>query len=290
MSVAYSRAVALGGRVFVVGGRSLNTDTQAGGPQVGVYAFDPASNQWEEHEPIPQPIDQPNVAAAGDKLYVLGGTGVRTVLEYDPAARHWAEKGQRPGAEGIGAAAVAVAGTKIYLAGGEIPDLVNPRGARVRDFAAYDAATGSWEMLPAMIEESAYFGAAVIDGVLFTVGGSTEQREVARPGKTFAYDIASRAWAEKAPAILPVSSFAGADTGGRFYLIGGITGATGRINPETQVYDAKGDAWTTTTSMLTPRFAMGAAALDGKVYVPGGVKQVTESEFVAVTTVEVLGP
>jgi N-acetylneuraminic acid mutarotase len=182
-----------------------------------------------------------------------------------------------------------VLGAKIYLAGGVIPDPENPRGARVRDFSVYDTETNEWEELPPMVEESAYFGAAISLGYLFTFGGSTVA-EVPRPGRTFAYDLEVEEWVEGAVVPVPVSSFAVAHHRGRIYLFGGIAGATGRINHETQVYDVRTDEWSTTTSMPTPRFAMAAGVIDGRIYVPGGVQQTGENDFEAVPLVEVLGP
>jgi len=290
LAIAYTRTVAVANRLFVLGGRTLNTEAGAGQPALGVYAFDPIANQWEEHESLPQRIEQPNVAAVGSNIYVLGGAGVTQVYVYDPTARTWTSKGMRPVPLGIGASAVAVLGTKIYLAGGVVPSDTNPRGARIPDFAAYDTAADTWEALPPMVEESGYFGAAIIGGFLFTIGGSTEKREIARPGKTFAYDFAAATWTEKALAPSAVSSFASATWNDRIYLMGGIVGATGRIDSETQVYDPKTDVWTFTTPMMTGRFAMGAATLGDKIYVPGGVQQVSDVDFVAVPNVDVLGP
>ena len=287
---SYSRAVAVNGQLFVLGGRTLNTGVAAGQPQLAVYAYDPKSDSWEEHTPLPALIDQPNVAGVGTKLYVLGGKDVLKLYEYDSLARTWAEKGERPVSAGIGASAMAVKGDDIYLAGGVVPSATNPRGARVPEFAKYNVVSGSWQSLPAMVEESAYFAGEFIGDTLYTFGGSTEQRDVARPGKTFAYDSLSQAWTEKALLPLAVSSFACAAVGHRVYVIGGITGATGRINPETQVYDTVTDSWSFTTALPTPRFALGAVALNGKIFVPGGVKQTSDTTFDAVPIVELLTP
>ncbi len=287
---SYSRAVAVNGQLFVLGGRTLNTGVAAGQPQLAVYAYDPKSDSWEEHTPLPALIDQPNVAGVGSKLYVLGGKDVLKLWEYDSLARTWAEKGERPTSVGIGASAMAVKGDDIYVAGGVVPSATNPRGARVPVFAKYNVVSGTWQSLPAMVEESAYFAAEFLGDTLYTFGGSTEQRDVARPGKTFAYDLLSQTWTEKALLPLAVSSFACAAVGNHAYVIGGITGATGRINPETQVYDAITDSWAFTTAVPTPRFAFGAVALNGKIFVPGGVKQTSDTTFDAVPIVEVLAP
>ncbi|MEL6182309.1 MAG: kelch repeat-containing protein [Myxococcota bacterium] len=287
---AFQRVVACSGKLFVLGGRTLNQPGMPGVLVTSVYAYDPQSDTWETHEDMPERLDQTNIAATEDRIFVLGARGSKKVWSYAPETRVWTELAERPVSSDIGASALAVDGTDIYVAGGVIPSSNNPRGARVPTFARYDTTGDRWEELPDMPAESAYFGAIAHDGVLYTNGGSTEMGDVARPGQTFAYDIRERLWTEKALAPAAVSSFAIAQAGGRMYVIGGITGASGRINFEVQVYEPEFDRWDFTTEMPTPRFSAAAASLDGRIYVVGGVLQVGEAEFEATTRVEVLGP
>ncbi|MEM9193707.1 MAG: kelch repeat-containing protein [Myxococcota bacterium] len=289
--VAFQRVVALDGRLFVLGGRTLNDGPLApGGPVTAVYAYDPATDMWEAHTDMPVELDQPNIAAAAGKIWILGGRGEKRVFSYDPATRAWEENGERPVALDIGASAMAVLGSSIYVAGGVIASATNPRGSRVTTFDVFDSTNNTWQPLPDMLAESGYFGATVIQDVMYTNGGSTEMGAVARPGQTFAFDLNTLTWTEKALAPAPVSSFSVAQVDRRMYIIGGITGSSGRINFEVQVYDPASDTWAFTTDMRTPRFSAGAAALDGKIYVVGGVEQVSDTEFEATTIVEVLGP
>ncbi|MEO1234869.1 MAG: hypothetical protein AAFZ18_38855 [Myxococcota bacterium] len=286
--VSYPRAVALQGRIFVLGGRTLNSATAPGRNLTDVRSYDPASGAWQMHAPMPAAVDQPNIVATEDRIWILGARADRAVHAYDPSSDTWTSQGMRPGDLDVGASALATRGSEIWVAGGVTFSASNPRGARIKSFERFDSETGVWTSLPDMAFENGYFGAALIEDVLYTSGGSTEQGSVARPGQTFAFNLTQGTWNERALMPEPVSSFASATVDRRFYVIGGITGATGRINFEVQVYDPQADTWGLTVDMPTPRFAAGAVALDEEIYIVGGVRQASETEFVATTEVEVL--
>lgn len=287
-ALAYPNVIALDEKVWAIGGRTVNTDSTAGGPVTTVQAYDPKKDAWETHEDLPVAFDLPNVAASGGKIWVLGAKGATDLFSYDPKARKWSTEGQRPINRGIGASALAVAGTSIYVVGGVVTSATNPRGLRIRDTAVFDTRTRTWRDLPPIPDESAYFGAGIVDDVLYATGGSTETDPSARPGRTFAFDLKAETWSDKADLATPVSSFGSAVVAGRLYVIGGITGGTGMINSQVQVYDAAADAWSLTTEMPTPRFSLGAAVVDNQIYVVGGVQQLTASTFDSTSIVEVL--
>ncbi|MEN9577619.1 MAG: hypothetical protein RJA70_628 [Pseudomonadota bacterium] len=286
---AFAGVVAVEGKLFVVGGRTLNQGANSGEPVLTVQAYDPNTQRWTLHESLPEGLVEPNIGASGRQIYVLGAKGDTRQYRYDVALRQWEQIGERPVPVGLGGSAVAEHAGVIYVAGGLIPSPTNERGARQKTFSVYNTKSGKWTNLPDAPVENAFHGAAVVDGVLYTFGGSTETGEVARRGQTFGYDLKTEEWTERALMPLPVSSQGTAAVGRRVYLVGGITGVTGRINPEVQIFDTQANEWVIGEPMPTPRFAMGAAAIDGEVYVPAGVRQVSETEFAAVPTLEILG-
>ncbi len=80
--------VALGGRLYVVGGVGPGADE--------LWSYDPEADAWRtDHAPLPTPREHLAAAALGGKLYVLGGRGHGhsgnrdTVESYDPAANAW---------------------------------------------------------------------------------------------------------------------------------------------------------------------------------------------------------
>ncbi len=85
------------GEIFVVGAflaSGVNSDL--------LEAYDPEADAWETKQPLPVTIDHPAVAAAGGKLYVLGGFRVLgseispATYEYDPQADTWTRRTDMP--------------------------------------------------------------------------------------------------------------------------------------------------------------------------------------------------
>src|SRR6516225_5438199 len=85
-------AVALDGKIHVLGGRDAN-GTTLGRHEV----YDPATNTWSELAPFPHPRDHTASAVIDGKIHIAGGrTGASTERTdfhdvYDPQANSWAE-------------------------------------------------------------------------------------------------------------------------------------------------------------------------------------------------------
>ncbi len=58
---------AVAGRIYVLGGFTASLSIV---PRV--EAYDPGKDSWSEVAPLPRPLHHANVAAVGDRLYVLG--------------------------------------------------------------------------------------------------------------------------------------------------------------------------------------------------------------------------
>jgi N-acetylneuraminic acid mutarotase len=107
-------AVALRGRVWVVGGAS------AFGVAVStVQAYDPISNTWQVMAPMASPRRDPVAVVIGDEIVVAGGDdgeALQTVEIFNPATGAWRPAPSMPEAR-TGAVGVAWQG-RLYLAGG----------------------------------------------------------------------------------------------------------------------------------------------------------------------------
>jgi hypothetical protein len=104
-------------------------------------------------------------ASVNGKIYLIGGqlnaddppntnSYVNTVYELDPAVGVWVTKVPMPTARSSGVAVVRDG--KIYVAGGRLP-----RGS---DFAVYDPAADTWEVLPNLPTQRNHFTGAAIYG------------------------------------------------------------------------------------------------------------------------------
>ncbi len=99
----HTAGVALGGKIYAVGGQHLG-DEEAGN-QTSVNVFDPALQTWTEAAPLPEPLSHTSASTLAwrGRIIVVGGVTqksreVPTVLAYDPAADAWEELTPLPAA------------------------------------------------------------------------------------------------------------------------------------------------------------------------------------------------
>jgi N-acetylneuraminic acid mutarotase len=117
-------AGAIGGRVYVIGGRNGGLEVHTG----RVDIFDPATGSWSRGSPMPTSRAGSAAAVLDDRIYVFGGegnaalsTGVFDDVEsYDPATDSWSIHVPMPTPRhGSGAAALM---GRIYVLGGANKD------------------------------------------------------------------------------------------------------------------------------------------------------------------------
>jgi N-acetylneuraminic acid mutarotase len=164
------------------------------------------------------------------------------------------------------ASAVAVIGTKIYVAGGR-----PPRGV---DFAVYDVATDSWEVLPDLPTQRNHLAAAAIDGLVYVAGGRfgggvgsemTAALEV--------YDPATNAWSARAALPAPRAGLNGIAAQGCFYTFGGEGNDSHPrgVFEQMERYDPYLDTWTALEPLpVAVHGVTGSAFLNGVIHLPGG--------------------
>jgi N-acetylneuraminic acid mutarotase len=257
----------VGGLVYAVGAFGSGATAQR------LDAYDPRTNQWTARATIPFPADHPNTTGANGKLYILGETGDIKSAVYDPATNTWTMC--KPIQVQRAAAATAAIGAKIYVAGGATGNNGAVFGPSVRDFAAYDTETDTWEALeqiPGVVRNHAV--GASWDGIFYIVGGRTNGPTDGLQSRVDAYDPVAKTWSQKAPMPRARGGIGGGVIDGVILVVGGEGNDPAvnpnRVFPDTDAYDIATNTWRTLAPMLTPRHGTGAAAVDGKLYVPGG--------------------
>jgi N-acetylneuraminic acid mutarotase len=165
-----------------------------------------------------------------------------------------------PTARGAGVAVVLDG--KIYVAGGRPP--------RGNDFAAYDPATNSWEVLPNLPNQRNHITGAAINGRVHVVGGRlghglspqmTSVHEV--------FDPQTRTWTTAAPMLRARSGMNGVMARGCFHVWGG-EGPAGMF-ADHDYYDPRTDRWTRLLDMPIPVHGVyGSAFVSGLIWVAGG--------------------
>ena len=158
-------AVALGGRIYLIGGFAGTTNL----PVDSVQVFDPASATWSSAAPLPAPRGGHAAVVLDGKIHVLGGgNSVSTIADhsvYDPATSSWSEAAPLPRAEGSPAAVVF--GGKLYAIGGR------SGSSDYGDVYVYDAARDAWTRGPS-IPPRGTAGAVVYRGAIYVFGGESQ--------------------------------------------------------------------------------------------------------------------
>jgi len=155
------------GIIYTIGGASATSSS------VGtVEAYDPATDTWSTKAAMPTRRLSLGAAEVGGIIYAVGGSSnssfwMATVEAYDPASDTWTTKASLPTARfGLGVAAIA---GRVYALGGYTP--VENYANLTPVLEAYDPATNTWMTKPAMLDARVYMGTAVLQGLLYVVGG-----------------------------------------------------------------------------------------------------------------------
>lgn len=142
---------------------------------------------------------------------------------------------------------------------------------------------GTWSRGTPMLAPRGWFGAAVLNNLMFAVGGDGR-------GSTEAYKASTRTWRYHAALPNARDWFAVTAQDGVAYAFGGLVtdGTSRHSSRETDSYRPSVDTWTRAAAMPTDRYGAAAVAgLDGRIYVLGGWS--TRSNT-ALTTVEAYTP
>jgi N-acetylneuraminic acid mutarotase len=232
-----------------------------------------AGGTWTQKADMPTARYIAGSAVVNGKIYVIGGApvkcGISTVVEeYDPATDTWTRRADMPTArQGVRAAAV---DGIIYAIGGWKGDPFTCLGAILTTVEAYDPATDTWDRKASMRTARTSSAIAVVDGIIYIIGGSGENNEAI--SLVEAYDPAIDMWTRKAD--MPTARYlpAACVVGGRIYVFGGNTkwGDVMGIVPTVEVYDPATDTWTQASDIPLPRSHHSASVVDGKMYIIGG--------------------
>jgi N-acetylneuraminic acid mutarotase len=180
-------AVAVGGKIYVIGGARSNKPDDQGAPilpgstdqiVVGtVEEYDPATNQWRTRSTMPTARNHFFADAANGKIYAIDGRigsvfvtksdTIDLVEAYDPATDHWALASRAPTTRGD--VTGEVHNGLLYVAGGEFQDF--ERKMTFWAVEVFNPATGGWSALPHMLVARHGFAAAFVGSTLHVMGG-----------------------------------------------------------------------------------------------------------------------
>jgi kelch-like protein 24/35 len=211
-------------------------------------------------------LEEAAAAAAGGKLYVIGGLdasgSLRSVWVFDGVA--WSAGPRLP--LGLDHTSAATLDDHVYVAGGHSFGRDSARLFRLDG--------GSWTELRPMRHPRGGHALIAFEGSLYAIGGNTVSANVAA---VEGYDPASGAWTDIGSLPAPRNHVAGFVFAGSACVAGGRSPNTARVD----CFHPSSRSWTRLQNLPRPTSGAGAVALgDGTVVVMGG-EDAVESRLVA---------
>ena len=139
----------------------------------------------------------------------------------------------------------------------------------------------SWTAMEPMPTARGDFGAAVVNGKIYAIGGLNGNNLPVSAVEEF--DPQTDGWTSKMPMPTPRSDFAIAVYLNKIYVIGGTVG-TGFVG-NNEVFDPISNSWETKASMPMPRADLSANVVNDTIYLIGGKKYSSTPPLSAVTTI-----
>lgn len=275
--------IAILGGIIPVGNSTQTTDL--------FQLYDIASDTWSTKSPAPYKVNHPNIAAVGEKLYLLGGltegptapglsmnwvaSGACHV--YDFATDSWSELAPMPNGTERGSSIVGVHGEMIYLAGG-MTVLQPAYQDAVDSVLSFNTTSGAWQRLgfaAAELPESRQHAAGSVIGSTFYVVGGRRYGQLYTRNTVFELDLLHQdaGW-KLSQGHMPTSrgGISGGAVGDTFYVFGGEgnPNATTGVFNQSEAFDVKAQRWSELKPMSVPRHGTQAASSGDRIYIPGG--------------------
>lgn len=188
--------VAFGDRLYAMGG----TDEE-GWALDSVESYDPATDSWSEHAPLPDPL-LASPFVLGDLICLIGAVEASSEASplfcYEPATDLWSERAPLP-VPLADPRPAALAGQALLLGGTVAESGDDAEGAvdAVNGSWSYDPATDAWSERAPLPWSLGLHGLATLDDRAWLVGGVSDDGadgDTTTPEQMLAYDATTDAW------------------------------------------------------------------------------------------------
>lgn len=270
----------IGDKFYVGTGRSYRGWATGSTNEDDVWAYDFATDSWEELSPFPGSAIRNAASFVIDGIaYIATGHNGATYLDifwkYDPATDTWEELPPFPGGIRSFPVAFSING-KGYVALGGIGNEVPANTFYHNDLWEYDPSTETWTQLADFPGQGRWRPFAfVIDGQAYIGGGNRESTNSSDFSDCYRFNPADGTWT-------PVADFPEGYGMGAYAVViddkayvgeGGNHDYFETYRTKLWEYDPGADAWTHVSYTPGPqmgRFLTYSAAYGGKLYVGGG--------------------
>jgi len=245
-----------------------------------VIAYDTRTRKWSEPTQTPIGLNHSQAVAYKGDLYLAGGyldgdQPTNQLWRYDPESDEWTQLPSM--VEPRGAAATAVVGGKLYVAGGAPRTFgVTAEGSAYDSLEIYDFKTESWSTGPDMPVARHHLVGAGLDGKFYAAGGRSglldTNNDVPPTGEFDRYDPETDRWERLPPMPFPAGYMGITTAAGKIVIVGGEDqthweDGGGWTTPTAWTFDPKTNRWQRLPDLHIERRGMGAATADGRVYV-----------------------
>jgi N-acetylneuraminic acid mutarotase len=164
--------------IYVIGGKKYSSTTPFFNVTNINEVYNPANDSWSTKTPIPTSVQGYASAVFNGKIYIMGGSLQSLSLEntlitdamqvFDPQKGNWSLAANLPHAVSYGAAVT----TEGYMAPARTYHIGGYSVGKFTDqVQAYNSENNSWSSGEAMPTSRAYLGVAVVNDVLYAIGG-----------------------------------------------------------------------------------------------------------------------
>jgi N-acetylneuraminic acid mutarotase len=227
-----------------------------------------AVGTWKRGAPLPLARGEVAAAVAEGRIYVIGGfrsggANSTSVQAFNPGTNTWSREADLP----LPVDHTMAAGHRgrVYVAGGY------GRG-RSRLTTLFAFAGDGWTRLAPMPEQRAAGGAAIVNGKLYVVGGTTSST-ISAPStlaKTMlVYDIAADRWSSRRGPT-PREHLGVTALGGKVYAVGGRTAGFDTNMAMVEVFNPRTGRWSRLPRVPGRRGGTGAAGTGRWIVSVGG--------------------
>jgi len=237
------------------------------------------TGQWQTVAPSsgsPTARNECSYVQAGNKFYLLGGRGTRSVQAYDPATNSWTT--ENSSSLGLNHFQAVSYNGKVYVASAFTGNCCHE--VPVSNIQIFDPATKQWSIGP-QIPSGRRRGAAgcvVYNNKIYVVCGITDGHSSGWVAWLDRFDPQTNTWVTLANAPRARDHFNAVVANGKIYCMGGrrsgYNGSTfNYTTAEVDIYDIASNTWSTLPSsknIPTQRAAPAAALLGNDILIAGG--------------------